>query len=67
MESKVNFLKTPAAGAARIWILYRSPPLKMSKIFGRGGSVRNYPDAKTSKKNHKNPIFGRGGICKEIL
>ena len=38
---KINLLKKPAAGAARIRTLYRSPPLKMSKIFGRGGgSVR---------------------------
>ena len=26
MESKTNFVEKPAAGAARIWILYRSPP-----------------------------------------
>ena len=39
IERKIHLLKKPAAGAARIEILYRSPPLKMSKIFGRGGSV----------------------------
>ena len=46
MEGKIHLPKKPAAGAARIGILYRSPPLKMSKIFGRGGSVENYPDLK---------------------
>ena len=47
METKIHLPKKPAAGAARIGILYRSPPLKMSKICGRGPlySVRNYCDA----------------------
>ena len=36
MERKIYLYKKPAAGAGRIEILYRSPPLKMSKIFGRG-------------------------------
>ena len=26
MECKIDLLQKPAAGAARIWILYRSPP-----------------------------------------
>ena len=43
MESKIKFLKKPAAGAARIWILYRSP-LENVQNFRKGGSVRIYPD-----------------------
>ena len=43
MESKINFLKKPAAGAARIWILYRSP-LENVQHFRKRGSVRNYCD-----------------------
>eukprot|EP00493_Phyllostaurus_siculus_P027314 UN27661 len=47
MEGTVQFLKSPAAGVARIGILYKSPALKLCKIFG-WGFVRNYPDLKTS-------------------
>ena len=37
---KVNRTKQkPAAGAARFWILYRSLPVKMTKICGRGGDL----------------------------
>ena len=45
MEGKIHLFKKPAAGAARIWILYRSPPpWKCQKFSEGGGSVRNYCD-----------------------
>ena len=45
MEGKTTFLKKPAAGAARIWILYRIEYLlEYVHIFRKGGSVRNYCD-----------------------
>ena len=46
MEGKIHILKKPAAGAARIGILYRSPPpLENVQNFRKGGgSVRNSPD-----------------------
>ena len=45
MEGEIYLLKKPAAGAARIGILYRSPPLENVQNFRKGGgSVENYPD-----------------------
>ena len=45
MEGKIHFPKKPAAGAARIGSLYRSPPWKCPKISeGGGGSVRKSCD-----------------------
>ena len=45
MDGKCFLFKKPAAGAARIWILYRSPPLENAKKNRKGGgSVRNYCD-----------------------
>ena len=45
MESKIHLLKKPAAGAARIGILYRSPPLENVQKFRKGGgSVRKSCD-----------------------
>ena len=51
MESKIYLLKKPAAGAARIGILYRSPPLVNVQNFRKGGgSVEISPDV--SKFEH---------------
>ena len=47
MESKIHLLKKPAAGAARIGILYRSPPLENVQKFRKGGgSVRKSCDVR---------------------
>ena len=39
MEGKSHLFEKPAAGATRIWILYRSPPLENDQNFRKGGSV----------------------------
>ena len=45
MEGKIHLPKKPAAGAARIGILYRSPPLENVQNFRKGGgSVGISPD-----------------------
>ena len=43
MERKIPLLKKPAAGAARIEILYRSP-LENVQNFWKGGSVEKPSD-----------------------
>ena len=43
MKGKIDLLKKAAAGAARIWILYKSP-LENVQSFGKEGFVRNYFD-----------------------
>ena len=57
MESKIYLLKKPAAGAARIGILYRSPPLENVQNFWKGGGSVEKPsddilgeDANKSRK-----------------
>ena len=40
---EVHLLLKPAAGPARIRVLYRSP-LENVQNFGKGGYVRNLPD-----------------------
>ena len=61
MESKIHLLKKPAAGAARIGILYRSPPLENVQNFRKGGSVRNYCDV-CEIINHEKVSPKSGGV-----
>ena len=35
--SEFTYYEKPAAGAARFWILYRSPPLENVQKFRKGG------------------------------
>ena len=39
METKIHLPKKPAAGAARIGILYRSPPLENVQNIRKGGGI----------------------------
>ena len=43
MEGKIHLPKKPAAGAARIGILYRSPPLENVQNFRKGGGSVEKP------------------------
>ena len=43
MKGKIHLLKKPAAGAARIGILYRSPPLEHVQNFRKGGGSVEKP------------------------